>query len=70
MPVACEDRSGVRRELHEAALVAAHVPQLHVAVLRHRRERVRLVRAELHVADRFCVAVTNYKTKKELVITT
>lgn len=56
MPVAGEHGPRVRRELHEASLMAAHVPQLHVAVLRHGRERVVLVRAELHVADRLRVA--------------
>lgn len=56
MPVAGEHGPGVRRELLQAALVAAHVPELHVAVLGDGGERVVLVRAELDVADRFRVA--------------
>lgn len=57
VPVAGEDGPRVRRELRQRPLVAPHVPHLHGAVLRHGRERVRRVRAELHVTDRLRVAV-------------
>lgn len=56
VPVAGEDGPRVRGELRQWPLVAPHVPHLHGAVLRHGRERVRRVRAELHVADRLGVA--------------
>ena len=56
MPVTSEHRSGVGGELQQAALVSPHVPQLDVTVLGHGGERVRLVGAELDVADGFCVA--------------
>lgn len=57
MPVTREHRPWVGSELQQTALMSAHVPQLHIPVLGHRRERVRLVGAELHVADGLSVAV-------------
>jgi hypothetical protein len=57
VPIAGEDGAAVRSKLLLTLIRPAHVPQLHTAVFRNRRECVRIVGAELDVSHALRVAV-------------